>query len=297
MIKEDRLGSDEPAANFNRRHPNSHLSPHPTDSFRNMSIGIGPSAQPFHQQLSHSPHLMGGIFTAPSHSAQLTGGSNHYGLGGQHSTDGSYGGMGENRGGMGRNSTNDGHGRHHFGGNSANAPDTSASPRLLGVQSGGPTQEMQKQMRVKDKVITELAGIVEMLEINYGISIRDQASSFENFISIARSMMDEEARKAGNVVLTGEDKSDYPDQSTPLQGANTLAGRAFDVQAPSTSTPPYGRSPANHERLLTAMEGSMKLMQMEKRVLASSKTRKETVREQLESVQAAKLLPRGWVER
>ena len=76
-----------------------------------------------------------------------------------------------------------------------------------------------------------------------------------------------------------------------------LAGLASHVPDPSTSTPPYGASPANHERLLTAMDGSMKLMQMEKRVLANSKSRKEAVREQLEGVQAANLLPRGWVER
>lgn len=58
-------------------------------------------------------------------------------------------------------------------------------------------EEMQKQLKVKDKVITELAGIVASLEINYGISIDDQTHTFQNFINIARSM-EEEARAAGN---------------------------------------------------------------------------------------------------
>ena len=64
-------------------------------------------------------------------------------------------------------------------------------------QSSTSIEEMQKQLKVKDKVITELAGIVASLEINYGISIDDQTHTFQNFINIARSM-EEEARAAGN---------------------------------------------------------------------------------------------------
>lgn len=68
-------------------------------------------------------------------------------------------------------------------------------------QSSTSIEEMQKQLKVKDKVITELAGIVASLEINYGISIDDQTHTFQNFISIARSM-EEEARGAGNATAS-----------------------------------------------------------------------------------------------
>lgn len=82
-----------------------------------------------------------------------------------------------------------------------------------------------------------------------------------------------------------------------LREANTLAGRASNVPAASTSTPPYGRPPANHERIMTAMEGSLNLVKMEKMVLAKSKACKQIVGGDLEGIKAMKLLPRGWMER
>lgn len=48
---------------------------------------------------------------------------------------------------------------------------------------------------------------------------------------------------------------------------------------------------------MTAMEGSLNLVKMEKLVLAKAKARKQIVGGALESIQAAKLLPRGWIER
>lgn len=48
---------------------------------------------------------------------------------------------------------------------------------------------------------------------------------------------------------------------------------------------------------MTAMEGYINLVQMEKMVLAKSKARKQVVDGDLESIKAAKLLPRRWMER
>lgn len=45
------------------------------------------------------------------------------------------------------------------------------------------------------------------------------------------------------------------------------------------------------------MEGSLNLVNMEKMVLAKCKARKHAISEDLESVQAEKLLPGGWIER
>ena len=74
-------------------------------------------------------------------------------------------------------------------------------------------------------------------------------------------------------------------------------GRASNAPAPSTSNPQYGKPPAHHERLMAAMKGSTNLVQMEKMTLSNSKARKRAVGGQLESIKAAKLLPRGWMER
>lgn len=48
---------------------------------------------------------------------------------------------------------------------------------------------------------------------------------------------------------------------------------------------------------MAAMKGSTNLVQMEKMTLSNSKARKRAVGGQLESIKAAKLLPRGWMER
>ena len=91
------------------------------------------------------------------------------------------------------------------------------SPRQIGGNFLPPSpaasdslQEMQKQMKVKDKVITELAGIVEMLEINYGISIHDQADALQKLTNIAHSMK-EDAREAENAPSpTNKTASKFP---------------------------------------------------------------------------------------
>ena len=45
------------------------------------------------------------------------------------------------------------------------------------------------------------------------------------------------------------------------------------------------------------MEGFWNLVHMEKMALAKSKARKQVVGRELESIEALKLLPRGWLER
>ena len=54
------------------------------------------------------------------------------------------------------------------------------------------TTELQDQIKVKDKVIACLVDIVELLEINYGITIDDQMQAFHNLMNIAQSVKDEE---------------------------------------------------------------------------------------------------------
>ncbi|KAF6225514.1 hypothetical protein HO133_009514 [Letharia lupina] len=288
MVKEELFGSAQPIVNYNRAHPDDSTSPAPADSYRNMSIGIGASNQPVQEHFIRSPPQMGGNFVAPSHAAQYPSGSIRYDTASSYGPGGNYGGMGVNYGGTGGNyggmdgnygMGGNGPDPHHFGVNGSNNPNTSMPSGQYGGRSGGSTQEMQKQMKVKDKVITELAGIVEMLEINYGISIDDQTTTFQKFMDIARSM-EEEAREAGNVASSSETK-----------------GRASNVPAPSASIPSYGHPPSNHERIMTAMEGYINLVQMEKMVLAKSKARKQVVDGDLESIKAAKLLPRRWMER
>lgn len=190
MVKEEGFDSAEPLVNFNRPHPDDRPSPPPADSHRNLSIDFEAPGHPFNQNFSHYPHQAGGNFMASSPSAQYTGGSTHYGMDNHYGMGGNYGGMSGHYD-MGSNLTNYGPGPRQFGGNSPNHPNTFASPG----QSDGPTQEMRKQMKVKDKVITELAEIVEMLEINYGISIDDQTDTLQKFMNIARSM-EEDAKKA-----------------------------------------------------------------------------------------------------
>lgn len=48
---------------------------------------------------------------------------------------------------------------------------------------------------------------------------------------------------------------------------------------------------------MAAVKGSTSLVQMEKMTLRNSKARKGAVGDQLESIKAVKLLPRGWMER
>ena len=78
---------------------------------------------------------------------------------------------------------------------------------------------------------------------------------------------------------------------------NTITGQASEIQAPSTSTLSYGHPPANHERIITAMEDSWNLIKMKRMTLAKSNIRKRVVGRDLERIKAVKLLPRDWTER
>lgn len=201
MVKEA-FSSTEPAGKFNRPHPNDEFSSPLADSYRNMSIDIGASSQPFHQQLSHTLYQTGGDFTAPGPpTGQYPGASIDYGAGGHY-------GMGGNYGGMGGNINNYGPSLHHFGDNSPSNLNISAPSGQFDGQAGHYYREMLKKIRVKDKVISELAGIIEMLEINYGISIDDQNETLEKLMNIAHSL-EEEAREGGNAASTGEGKGKY----------------------------------------------------------------------------------------
>ena len=61
--------------------------------------------------------------------------------------------------------------------------------------SSNSTENLQKQMQVKDKAIAELVRIVESLEANYELSIETQIYNSKNMLLIARCM-EEEARAA-----------------------------------------------------------------------------------------------------
>lgn len=205
MVKEE-YGFAEPAVNFNHPHPNDHLSSPPADSYRNLSIGIGASSQPFHQQLSQPPQQTGGSFTASGPTAHYAGVGDHYGMGSNYgSMGGNHGGLGGGYGGMGGNITNYDPHPHHIGDNTPSNLNASAPSGQPDGQAGIDFWEMQKKMKVKDKVITELAGIIEMLEINYGISIDDQNETLEKLMGIARSL-EEEAREGGNAASAGKGK-------------------------------------------------------------------------------------------
>lgn len=232
MVKGEDAGSAEPAASSSRPHPENHLSPPPADFYRNMSIGIGPSSQPFHQQFSTFPHQPGGNFVPPSPAVQYTGGSTQYGIGGHYGgIGGNYGGIGGSNGGrggnyagMGGNQPNYGPGAQPFGGEASGQS---------GGHSSGPTE-----MQIKDKVITELAGIVEMLEINYGISIDEQTETVQKFMNVAHSL-EEEARQAGNSASS----SKYPHQDTYVCERLILSkgARRLTFQLP-VSRPPHTAS-------------------------------------------------------
>ena len=213
MVNQGIFGSAQPNVNFNHPHSDDHPSPPPADSYRNLSIGFEAPSQPFSQHFVQYPHQAGGHYMAPGPSAHYTGGFTHDGLGDLYGMGGNYGGMGGIYGDMGGgNFTNYGPGPHQFGGNSPNDPNAFASPGQFGGQPDDPIQEMQKQMRAKDKVITELAEIVEMLEINYGISIDDQTDTLEKFLKIARAMEEDEqkAREGGDAGSSGIIMGKYP---------------------------------------------------------------------------------------
>ena len=151
-------------------------------------------------------------------------------------------------------------------------------------------------MQVKDKVIADLAGIVEALEIMFGFSIDDQTQTFQNFLHIAHSI-EEEGHAAGNPASSIFTEGPYPRLCTSTQEAHLILGQESDVPTLRISTPPYGWPPTNRERIITAMESFWNLVNMEKVALAKSNDRKQVVGQELEGIGAQRLLPRGWVER
>ena len=269
------------------------MSPNSADPYPSLSIGIGVTKQPTQQRSSRSSRHFDGDFVPFSPTTQYDSGWTHHRAGDDHNVDESHRGEGTH---------------HHLGSNdsdpqqsSSNSPQDfnafAASGRHVGHSSGS-IETLQKQMQVKDKVIADLAAIVEALEINYGISIDDQTQTFRNVLHIAQSMK-EEARAAGNPppssILT---KSSYPRVYVRLyKRTNLILGQASNVPTLSTSAPPYGHPPTNHERIITAMESFGSLINMEKVALATSNGRKQVAGRELESIGALRLLPRGWVER
>lgn len=200
MVRTEASSFAEPAADCNRAHPDDPISPGPAGSYDNLSTGIGEFKQPIQQHFSRSPRQMGGHFVPPDPAARHKSGWTHHGKGG------SYGGLGGN-----------GSSPQHFSGHSPNNPNASAASGQSEGKLRVSTEEMQKQMKVKDKVITELIGIVESLEINYGIAIDDQTNAFQKFVSIARSM-EEEAREAGNSASSTMTKGKLPRHCTYTGG-------------------------------------------------------------------------------
>ena len=212
MLETEASSFAEPAAECNRAHYDDPMSPAPADPYDNMSTGTGASKQPFQQHFSRSPRQVGGHFVPPDPAARHKSSWTHHGMGGHNSIGGnlskggSYGGM-------------DGNGStpQNFGGHSPSNPNASAASGQSDGKSCVSTEEMQKQIKVKDKVITELVGIVESLEINYGIAIDDQTHAFQNFVSIARSM-EIEAREAGNAASSTMTKGKYSHHRTSTSG-------------------------------------------------------------------------------
>ena len=98
---------------------------------------------------------------------------------------------------------------HHFGGSSSKNPYIPALSGPSGGHSAGSIAELQKQMKMKDKAITELAGIVESLEINCGISIDDQTATIQKLMAIANSM-EKEAREAATAASSSQTTGTYP---------------------------------------------------------------------------------------
>lgn len=124
------------------------------------------------------------------------------------------------------------------------------SPRIQGqIKRFHDLAKLQKLT----EVITDLANIVELLEINYGISVDHQTNVFQSLVNIAQRM-EKEAREAGNAESLKMTRGNCA-FDVRLHGANILTGPASDVAASSTSAPQHGHLPANHERIITAMDG------------------------------------------
>ena len=210
MVKEERSSFDGPF-DYNQVHPDDAMSPAPGASYRNLSIGIGTSNQPMQRPFDRSPHQSGGSFVPSSPAAHYPSSSTHFAAGGEYSICGDYGSIGGGYGDMGGNygdpsghysGTGAGYGHmsgrgpdpHHLeGGYNPNRPSSSTQP---GDPSDHLIRELQQQSTVKDQAITELAGIIAMLEINYGFAIKDQTNTLETLLSIATSMKEEDARAA-----------------------------------------------------------------------------------------------------
>ena len=285
------------ATNYSRGQSDDVMSPASADPYPSMSIGIGVTKQPTQQPSSRSPHQFDGHFVPPSPTARHDSGWTHHRVGDDHSGGDDYS-IGGGHSGMGSH--------NHMGSNgsdpqqsSSNSPKnynaSAASGHHVGHSSGS-IETLQKQMQVKDKVIADLVGIVEALEISLEFSIDDQVETFQKFFHIADSM-EEEARAAGNPTSSIFTKGPYPRLYTSTQEANLILGQASDVPTLSTSTPPYGHPPTNYERIITAMDSFWNLVNMEKVALAKSNGRKQVVGRELESVGALRLLSRGWVDR
>ena len=97
--------------------------------------------------------------------------------------------------------------------------DNLMSPTAPENPSGQPTisiEEMQLQLKVKDVVITELASIVELLEVNYGISIDDKTKTFQTLMNIAHSMK----KEAGTATSSTMPEGKHPRHRTSIKEAN-----------------------------------------------------------------------------
>ena len=285
------------ATDHSRAQSDNLISPTSADPYPSMSIGIGDTKQPTPQTSTCSSCHYDCHFVPPSPTAQRDSGWTHHRVGDNQSVGDDYS-VGGGHSGMGS--------QHHIGSNgsdpqqsSSNSPETFNASAASGHHvdhSSGSIETLQKQMQVKDKVIADLAGIVEALEIMYGFSIDDQTQTFQNFLHIAHSI-EEEACAAGNPASSIFSKGPYTRLCTSTQEANLILGQASNVPTLCISTPPYGHPPTNHERIITAIESFWNLVNMEKVALAKSNGRKKVIGRELEGIGASRLLPRGWVER
>ena len=150
----ERLSFAETATEYDYAHSGDFTSPTPFNMYPSSSIGTGTFEHPIQQHSSHSSQQTEFRFVPPSPATQ------HKSSWTQQRMRDNYG-FGDGIDGHQPLSGSHSSPQHSFAGNSPNdlnAP--SAAPgHNVGPSSTSSTEKLHKQMQVKDKVITELAGI------------------------------------------------------------------------------------------------------------------------------------------
>ena len=185
-------------ADCSRAQSDDIMPPTSAKPYPSMSIGIGVTEQPTPQRSNCSPCHFDSHFVPPSPIDQHDSSWTHprvpddHCVGDDYSTGGAPSGM-DSHNHMGSK----GYDPQQSSGDTPKTFHASAASGHHVGHSNSSFETLQKQMQVKDKVIANLASIVEALEVNYGLSIDDKTQTFQDFLHIAHSM-EEEARAAGS---------------------------------------------------------------------------------------------------